>query len=229
VRIGASIAVLVLGLALISGCGPSQNPFVVGIDLYHGQTWPGLPGELESMGFKHVVFDQPPDFDNLQNLGVLIICTKGAETTRGFTEEELDSIVRFVKRGGGLLCADQAWSWVIEAYGNKPLEDFPLNVLGQRLGFRILGTSVGAPRNLSSDMLGGISAVRRSDWWPSEIEFPGGEGRILISDENGRPMAGTVDFGRGRVAVMGNMQILAENPDIVRNLLIYLSGVEDLL
>jgi hypothetical protein len=67
--------------------------------------------------------------------------------TRIIDQNEVGSIVSYVEQGGSLLVTGMGWFWEAQ---NKPhdIEDFPLNRLGERLGFEYSKTSVDkAPPN----------------------------------------------------------------------------------
>jgi hypothetical protein len=53
-------------------------------------------------------------------------------------EEEAKVISRFVEDGGGVLMAGLGWFWA-KSNPTLPITDFPLNVLGSRLGIEFLG------------------------------------------------------------------------------------------
>jgi len=223
----AAVCCALLFSAFNTGCHHSGNPFVIGLDLYHGRAWSGLKEEVESFGFVCRLLETPEDFSRLNELGVVMICTEGANTAHEFSTDEIKDVASFVKKGGGLLCADESWSWTMDESGHKRLKDFPLNQLGMEFGFSILDHSVGAPRNLSPKLLAGIGEISRSTWWASEIELTGKKPVVLISDERARPIMGAIEYGRGRVAVLGSADLLRENPRVLRNVFLYLAGIEE--
>jgi hypothetical protein len=62
-------------------------------------------------------------------------------------QNEVSSIVSYVEEGGSLLATGMAWFWETQNKSHD-IEDFPLNRLGEHLGFEYSKTSVDkAPRN----------------------------------------------------------------------------------
>ncbi len=221
------LLVICCGLVLAAGCGKLGNPNVVGLDLLHGVAWPSAKAELEQLGFRVVLLQTNADFRDHQRLGVLIILTDEPGATKPLGEKRATAIADFVRTGGGLLCAGEAWSWITEKGASRSLEDFSLNVLGRHLGFTVLDRTTRDPRNISPSLLGGLDGVNRTDWWASEIRATAEGAEPLITDEELRPMAVRFPYGRGRVVVVGHRELLRENPDVLRNILLYLSGLDE--
>jgi hypothetical protein len=217
-----TVALLITATTL-SGCGRSRNvqqpSNLVGIDMQHGQAWEGLAEVLTESGFRMVLLEGPIDSDSLRPLGALIIT--GA--TKPFSDFETRAISKFVRNGGGLLGADQAWSWVSKEYGNKTIETFPLNQLGEKMNFWITGQNAGAPEYLKTGIMAGVGEVKRTDWWPSEVELRSDDGRAIVRDEKQRILGGTIPFGNGRIVVYGHGGLLKDNPQVLKNTLLYLT------
>ncbi len=193
----------------------------IGIDAFHGETWGGLTNLLENSAFELTRINSKVDTESLRPIKALIIATKGMNSNRGFDESEIDAIQKFVTSGGNLLCVDLAWSWVYPQYGNKPLEQFPLNVLGKRIGFCITGKNINLPKHFSTEIMAGINTIKRDKWAPSEIEFYGQKSQGFIMDDKDRIIAGIMPVGEGLVAVVGHRDLLVENPEIVIRILAY--------
>lgn len=60
-----------------------------------------------------------------------------------FTLAEIEVIRRFVAAGGGLLLAAQGWAWI--PYWNRPLDEFPMNRVGEPFAIRWLGANLRDP------------------------------------------------------------------------------------
>jgi hypothetical protein len=214
---------LLIAAAIFSGCGRSSNvqqpSNVVGIDMQHGQAWEGLAELLTEGGLRMVLLDNPMDPESLRPLGALII----ADATKPFSGSEVRAISKYVRNGGGLLCAGQAWSWVTKEYGNKPIETFPLNQLGAKMNFWITGQNVGAPKYLKTGIMAGVGEVQRVDWWPSEVELRSKDGSAIVRDERQRILGGSIPFGNGRIVVYGHGGLLKDNPQVLKNTLLYLT------
>lgn len=200
-----------------------NNKLNVGIDLYHGKALKHFDNIIKQNGFKHIILDHPLDQYKLQNMDILLIATLGMETDKSFNETEIWAIKNFVIKGGSLICADQAWSWVCPSYGNKPADAFPLNVLGKNLGFFITGKNVGSPYFYDTEVMNGIKNVRRKSWWPSQIEFLTENSQAIIRDECYRIIAGYLSLGDGHIIVVGHGDMLEENPELIQNILTFLS------
>jgi hypothetical protein len=205
---------------------PTKNK--VGIDIFHGKAWEGITDDLEMFGYDMRLIESDINSAQLEGLDVLII----ASADKVFTSNEVDEIKKFVSNGGGLLSAAQAWSWVYEKYGNKPIESFPLNILGKEMGFWITGNNIGAPHSFDKDILKGITRLKRTDWWPSEVELSSSESIAVVRDERLRIMGGTIPFGKGRILVYGHSGLVRENPLMLHKSLLYVtnqSGQKELI
>lgn len=220
VIIWMAVAMFMAGL---TGCAtaPRADRTVVGIDVRHGQAWPGLIETLASNGYKAVTIEQPLSAETLAPVGILLI----AAPSKSYTVEELDAVERFVKSGGGLLAAAQAWSWTYKEYGNKPIATFPLNIIGRRLQFRITEHNIGAPAHYNTAIMAGIGQVERNDWWPSKVEVNRPDGQAIIQDENRQTMGARQSFGRGRIVLYGHDGILKDNPKLLIQSLDHLAGL----
>ena len=212
---------------LAAGCGGGFRPNVVAVDLLHGRPWPALEQELGQLGLQVLPLRNETDFRRLARAGTLLILASDSGTAPVISEDSTKKIERFVRAGGGLLCAAESWSWV--AGGERVVDHFPLNTLGRRLGFRILDRAAGAPRNISPSLLGGLDGIRRSDWWASEVRVTAEGAESLITDGELRPMAARFPCGQGRIVVVGHCELLRENPEVLRNVLLYLTRLDELV
>jgi hypothetical protein len=208
---------LIVPVLLIQGCAKPTR--TVGIDLKHGEAWAGLTETLVASGFRVVPIDHSIDAAKLKQISVLILIAP----TTPYEDAEVRDIAQFVKAGGGLLCAGQAWSWTYKEYGNHPIETYPLNVLGKQLNFTVTGENAGTPTCLDTEIMAGIERVERTDWWPSKVEITSQDGRTIIRDETQRSIGGLLPFGDGRIAVYGHASLLRDNPRVLLNTVSYLS------
>jgi hypothetical protein len=212
----ARVVVTLLALLMIQGCAKPMR--TVGIDLQHGKDWPGLAKTLVSNGYKVVLVKQPIDPAALKKIGVLIIFAP----TKPYTDGEVQSIARFVKAGGALLCAGEAWSWTYKEYGNKPIETYPLNVLGKEFDFTVTKENVGSPTYLDTEIMTGIERVERTDWWPSKVEITSTSGQTVVQDQNRTSIGGRLTVGNGRIVVYGHDSLLKDNPKVLVKTVSYL-------
>ena len=211
-----------LVLLLFQGCAPRPNASrtVVGIDVGHGSVWPGLVETLAANGYTSIALDRPMDSASLEKIGILLIAAPGST----YAPAEVNAIRRFVKSGGGLVCAGQAWSWTYKEYGNKPIDTYPLNVVGRRLKFWVAENSVGAPVELGTAIMADIDGVERSDWWPSEVRVDDKSGKPILKDENHKTIGALQSHGRGKIVAYGHEGILKDNPRILVNSVNYVAG-----
>jgi hypothetical protein len=196
---------------------------VVGFETRRGVPWENAQACFGKTGCTVQLLNGLLNTEVLRDIDILII--SGVSHTSppySFSGEEVDAVETFVRNGGSLLCSAQAWSWVYPEYGNKPIEDFPLNILGQRFGFCISGANIGSPVYLASDLIPNVDNIRRENWWPSRIDLLSSRARPVIRDEKLQPMAGFLPYGHGRVAVMGHDLMLAQNPALLGNVIAYL-------
>ncbi len=213
---------IVVWAFLAQGCADSTHTpgNIVGIDLKHGRAWPNLAETLVAGGYQPVLIEQ--EIDSAALRGVSALFTTG---TTEYSGAEIRAIARFVKNGGGLLCAAQAWSWSYEAYGGKPNDTFPLNGLGRKLNFRITENAIGNPTYLETEIMAGIAQLtRETEWSASQIEIRSAEGRAVVRDEQQRVMGAVIPCGKGRVAVYGHGDLPKENPVVLLRTLAYLTA-----
>jgi hypothetical protein len=215
-------SLLVVPVLLIQGCAThfKARPIrTVGIDLQHGEAWPGLAETLVAGGFRVVTIHHSIDAAMLKKIGALLIIAP----TKPYADAEVQDIAQFVKAGGGLLCAGQAWSWTYKEYGNHPIETYPLNVLGKPLNFTVTGENVGTPTYLDTEIMAGIARVERTDWWPSKVEITSKDGRTIVRDENRKSIGGLLPLGDGRIVVYGHASLLKDNPKVLVKTVSYVS------
>lgn len=75
---------------------------------------------------------------DLSHYSVLVIARPH---TRSISADEAEAICQFVEEGGGLLIAGLGWFWA-QCNPTLTIEEFPLNVLGRRLGVKYISDSV---------------------------------------------------------------------------------------
>jgi hypothetical protein len=232
VLVGASVVVLVIvGLGWIShrkqaaiaasdprGTGaaasspsPAVAGLVVGFELAHGSGFQDGATALEGKGARTRLVEQALSDDTLRGLDVLVLLEPRRTP---LTPREIDAVERFIAAGGGLIVADVGGSWATHA--KRPIEELYANVLGQRLGYVITSENIGPDARVDAAVVAGITQGRlaRNDWVPARIEVTGEHARVVVRDERMRPMAGTVEHGKGHVAVFGHPGMLLENPPL---------------
>lgn len=185
----------------------------IGIDLYHGNSWKGIESTINGTGFNLNYIDVKINAKILSAFHVLLIF---GSSGKSFSPGEINSIIDFVRYGGSLIIASQAWSWSYKEYGNKPNKDFPLNTLGRELGYRITENNIFGPDFLDEELKKKIKNVSKKNWDPSQIELLAEEMRVFIRDTRGRIIAGSFVHGKGKVIVCGHDKMLEENPKMLK-------------
>ena len=83
----------------------------------------------------------PLTASKLPSDAVLIIGHAKADFTAG----EIEAIRQFVANGGGLLLAAQGWAWV--PFWHRPMDEFPMNLVGEPFKIRWLPNNLRDPSN----------------------------------------------------------------------------------
>lgn len=98
----------------------------------------GIMRELaeEKITVTHLAERASPE--TLEGYAVLVIARPHA---RRMNADEAEVICQFIEKGGGVFMAGVGWYWA-ERNPTVPMSDFPLNVLGSRLGVTFLDESV---------------------------------------------------------------------------------------
>lgn len=163
--------------------------------------------------------------EQLKNAGILVLPAEGYARLQQFADNEIQAMVDFISAGGGLLCGGQAWSWAYSSYGNRPIEDFPLNRLGESLGFRVSANSIGdvKPGSANREVFGQISKWEGfGKWIPSRIDASNANAETILKDTEGRTIAIRGKLGDGKFVAMGHSSILSYNPSTIGEVLKYL-------
>jgi hypothetical protein len=99
---------------------------------------------------------------NLSRYSILVIARPHA---RSMSADEAEAICRFVEEGGGLLMAGLGWYWA-QCNPTLTIEDFPLNVLGRRLGVEFLSDIVWEQSDKGVRTPATFQVSRLSAWYP---------------------------------------------------------------
>lgn len=210
----AVIVVVVVGLTWIAKrkramTATSLEGLSVAFDRGHGDGWQDGAKSLEARGAKARVVESALTEKALAGVDVLVLMLPRRTP---FTAAELDTLERLVDGGMGLVVAEHGRSWT--AYDGQPVEELPANTLGRRLAFAFTSETIGTEGNLDTSVVAGPSRLARKDWVPSRIAVSGTPARVVVRDGQMRPMAGTTEHGRGRIAVFGHPEMLLENPPL---------------
>lgn len=183
----------------------------IGIDLAHGSAWGGMVEEFRKAGLTVTLLETEIKRNMLKSIEVLLIHSYST----AYKKNEIDAITDFVKTGGTLVVATLAWSWTYKAYGNKPVEEFPLNKLGEKLGYQITGENIEGPIHIENNLKKYIPKIKIVNWAPSRIKFFNGKYTALVRDKHYRIMAGSIIYGKGKVIIFGHNAMLAQNPRLL--------------
>ena len=200
---------ITLFLTLLVWYSPMQAHYSdarVAFDNHHGKVWSSAVSTLNDHFISTRILDGVITPASLQHISVLIIY----DANLPYSYSEIVTIKQFVQQGGGLLCADQAWSWVYPEYGNKPIETFPLNQIGRAFGFWITGKNVGLPK-YRSGLFYDYSPIHRKRWWPSKLTIKTNTTNT-IRDKDHNLIAIQYPYGLGQIMVFGHGGFLSENP-----------------
>ncbi len=100
-----------------------------------------LTGALRAKGYQVTDIPGRVTASALSGIGVVVI----GNAVNDFTSTELTVLETYVKNGGGLLLAGLGWFW--KPYHKRPLDQYPMNVLGERFGIQWLDGYVVDPTN----------------------------------------------------------------------------------
>jgi len=172
----------------------------------------------------------------LSRYDVLVIAGHALAT---YSRGEIDAIVRFVRRGGGLLLAASAG--VFERYTGRPANATAVSAIARRFGIEFLSPSEAAgrhrpdhelvdgypPESVRLHAVAPVRGLQRCDvclrqWSPLRARK---RRSILLSHRRtGEAAAVAIRFGKGRVAAVGEAGFLRESPVLCRRLLDHLAA-----
>jgi len=167
----------------------------------------------------------------LARYDALVIAGHGLAT---YSARELDAVVGFVRRGGGLLLAGSAG--VFERYTGRPAGEMAVAAIARRFGIEFLPPSNAAGRpKPNQELVDGypgrsvrihkaapVRGLKRYDvclrqWSP--VQTKQRHTTLLSHRRTGEAAALAVRFARGRVIAVGNAGFLTESPLLRRCLL----------
>ncbi|XP_020665692.3 TRPM8 channel-associated factor homolog [Pogona vitticeps] len=141
-----------------------------------------------------------------------------------YDDSQADELVRFVKRGGGLLIGGQAWHWSSMHGQEKVLQEFPGNRVTSVAGIYFTG-NVGengvfpVPQNMPriplitqhgldlqndlNTLLNGVPEFQLQDTVPSHLLIHGVLAFPISMTDSYETFLGAAYYGRGRVVVTG--------------------------
>ncbi len=222
--VGALIAATPVALHFVEKARPapaapkkSLDGVTVVFDLRRGDGTNGGADRLASDGASVRLAESELTPQSLEGVQVLALIQARRAP---FSDAELDAVERFVRGGGGLIVADVGWSWTL--YAHRPLPELPANVLGKRLGFSFDEQVLDTPGQPEVDA--GVLIRTVHDWVPGGIVLAGPDARILMRDVKLRPVAGTLNAGRGRIVLFGHHRLLDDYPRLLAWAVGYAAG-----
>ncbi|MFH0953889.1 MAG: protein kinase [Verrucomicrobiota bacterium] len=201
--------------------GGEEEPAAAGKPLrilVHGGFMEPFVELMRGDGHTVVIREEPFSRESLKGVQVVAL----GEYFDAYSEAEIAALVDFVERGGGLLVAEQAWSYSMKEYNNKPNLTLPANMLGYELGFVIREQAGGVPVDLRTELLSGITAVDLGNGIPSFIIYDARVGEPLMLDSSGRAIGVRLAVGKGKVVVLGHAFIHRANEKLIRRIITYL-------
>ncbi|XP_033016947.1 TRPM8 channel-associated factor 2-like [Lacerta agilis] len=155
-------------------------------------------------------------------VGAAVGSSLGVYCTDAYEEVHADDLVQFVKRGGGLLIAGQAWHWASQHGMKNVLLGFPGNRVASVAGVYFTGNvggngvfpvSAQMPRiplitqhglDIQSDLtalLNGVKEFKIQDGVPSQLLIHGVLAFPVAIDDAQQSFLAAAHYGRGRVIV----------------------------
>jgi len=204
-------------------------PFIA-IDEANGSFPQVIKDELNRTEIGHESLRSPITSEQLKGASVLLICApfrnemtspSATETDhRLYSNEEIATILNFVQKGGVLIGSGQAWTWEPPAYGNKDRKDFPLNQIGEALGFSVSGCCDfdRYERKFLSIIKEPKVPVGAAF---SNIDFKGSYDKLVRSSTG--YCGGGAKRGNGRVYIFGHQAILKNIPEFASSVFLGLS------
>ncbi len=151
-------------VAWMDGAGTKKAAFLTGHgELARTSRSRVLTSALRARGYKVTDIPGRITVSSLSGIGVVII----GNAVKDFTPSELNVLETYVKNGGGLLLAGLGWFW--KPYHHRPLDQYPMNVLGERLGIRWLDGYVVDPTNKYNG-----NTVFHTFYPNCDLQLPGG-------------------------------------------------------
>lgn len=188
---------------------PAVKGRVVAFDLGRGEGWNSGATALEAQGATVREIDKPLSDATLSGVDALILIHA---RRKPFAADEVLAVERFVRGGKGLVVADIGWTWI--HYDKKPITTFPVNAVGEKLGFRFTGDNIGRPARIDDKTIGTVDDLLYDGWAPTRLELEGEKARALVRDDSLHPMAAAIDVDRGHVVVFGHPSMILLTPPL---------------
>gem|GEM_PF-6224723 len=189
--------------------------------------WDSSKDALDASGKNWIDLNESKDVAaTLKNAKMLLLTGSGSATqAKSISAEVIEQITTYVENGGKAIITGPAWPWVSKAYAGKPLDEYPLNIMGARMGFVIGDNYVSEidqkkiHRQLRTT---GVKSIAQKGWTASEVSA--GKATPLIVDVDGRRIAVLLKYGKGKVIVAGHDGLISKNSAVLAGFLQLLDG-----
>jgi hypothetical protein len=198
----------------------------VAVDTANGSFDSTVKQDLDRKNIRYKLLVSPITRNQLDGASVLVLSgafrdkprTYGTNSalSKHYSNEEIATIKSYVREGGVLIAAGQAWHWAYPEYGNKKIEDYPLNQIGEALDF-----SIGAEWCQFAKYEDHFHKIVRLAQTPadstffSDVKISGERDKFIrSSSENGYCGLGA-RRSNGYIYIFGHEEVLERNPTFV--------------
>ena len=198
---------------------------VVAVDAVNGRFHESVKQELDRENIRYKLLTSPITRNQLEEASVLVISGPfrgdlkkpqvGITDHRVYTNDEIKTISSFVRDGGVLIGAGPAWPWASELYGNKKIEDYPLNQIGSFLDFRLLDGYAKFYQHDAKFMNIVGAAKPPTEATFSNIEISGASDKLILSSSNNTYCGLGAKRYFGYIYIFGHESPLQLNPELV--------------
>ena len=205
----------------------------VAVDTTNGSFDSSVKQDLDRKNIGYKLLVSPITRNQLDGASVLVLSgafrdkprTYGTNSalSKHYSNDEIATIKSYVREGGVLIAAGQAWYWAYPKYGNKKIEDYPLNQIGEALDF-----SIGAGWCQFVKYEDHFQKIVRLAQTPqgatfSDVKIRGEYDKLIrSSSENGYCGLGAKRSG-GYIYIFGHEVVLQCNPSFVSSVFLGLS------
>lgn len=224
------VVFLTFMIAKASADGGGYLPFIA-VDGVNGALSQPIINQLAKSNIEYELLDSPITAEQLKGASVLFISgnflgnmskpEEGVLDHRLYTNEEIANIKDYVENGGILIGAGIVWTW--SSYGGKPEKDFPLNQIGEALGFSFSGgCAVDRIERKLLSIIPDPNPIITKESTFSNLTFKGAFDKFIRSNNAGY-CAGGARRGDGYIYIFGHTNVTDFHPEIVSSVFLGLS------
>ena len=203
-------------------------PYVqfVAVDMANGSFDSSVKQDLDRKNIRYKLLVSPITRNQLDGVSVLVLSgafrdkpqRSGANSalSKHYSNDEIATIKSYVREGGVLIAAGQAWHWAYPEYGNKKIEDYPLNQIGEALDFSIgAGWCKFAKYEDHFHKIVRLAQTPADSTFFSDVKISGERDKFIrSSSENGYCGLGA-RRSNGYIYIFGHEEVLERNPTFV--------------